>query len=68
MALLQRKGIWYWRKMIDGVQLNRSMQTDDKKRAEKIAKKWEHDAFRLETATGRISKRPSVFRNRGASL
>jgi integrase len=44
MALIQRKGIWYWRKMIDGVQLNRSTQTDDKKLAEKIAKKWEHDA------------------------
>lgn len=46
MALIQRKGVWYWRKMIDGVQLNRSTQTDDKKLAEKIAKKWEHEAVK----------------------
>jgi integrase len=44
MALHQRKGIWYWRKMIDGVTLNRSTQTADKKLAEKLVKKWEHDA------------------------
>lgn len=46
MALKQRKGIWYWRKMIDGVPLNRSTQTDDKKLAEKIVAKWENEAVR----------------------
>lgn len=44
MALIQRKGFWYWRKMVNGVQLNRSTQTEDKKLAEKMAKKWEHEA------------------------
>jgi integrase len=46
MSLHQRKGIWYWRKMIDGVTLNRSTQTSDKKLAEKLAAKWEHDAVK----------------------
>lgn len=44
MSLHQRKGIWYWRKMIDGVTLNRSTQTNDKKLAEKLVRKWEHEA------------------------
>jgi hypothetical protein len=44
MALMQRKGIWQWRKMIDGVVLNRSTGTDDKKLAEQLARKWEHEA------------------------
>ncbi|MDQ2938646.1 MAG: hypothetical protein M3R67_14265 [Acidobacteriota bacterium] len=44
MALVQRNGIWQWRKMVNGVALNRSTQTDDKKLAEKMAKKWEHEA------------------------
>lgn len=44
MSLHERKGIWYWRKMIDGVTLNRSTQTSDKKLAEKMAAKWEHEA------------------------
>lgn len=44
MALVNKKGIWLWRKMVGGVQLNRSTKTDDRKLAEKIAKKWEHDA------------------------
>ena len=30
MGLVQRNGIWQWRKMIDGVMLNRSTKTDDK--------------------------------------
>ncbi len=44
MALVNKNGIWLWRKMVAGVQLNRSTKTDDKKLAEKIAKKWEHEA------------------------
>jgi integrase len=44
MALILRKGIWQWRKMIDGVMLNRSTGTDDKKLAEQLARKWEHEA------------------------
>lgn len=45
MALIQRNGFWYWRKMVGGVQLNRPTKTDDRKLAEKIAKKWEHEAI-----------------------
>lgn len=44
MALINRNGIWYWRKMVDGVMFNRSTKTDDKKLAETLAKKWEHEA------------------------
>lgn len=44
MALIQRNGIWYWRKMVDGVMFNRSTKTDDKKLAETLARKWEHEA------------------------
>lgn len=44
MALIDRRGIWYWRKMINGVMLNRSTKTSDKKTAEKISKQWEHEA------------------------
>jgi integrase len=44
MSLVQRKGIWQWRKMIDGVMLNRSTKTDDKALATKIARKWDHEA------------------------
>jgi hypothetical protein len=44
MALYQRNGIWHWRKMINGVSMNRSTQTGDKKLADKLVKKWEHDA------------------------
>lgn len=44
MALHQRNGIWYWRKMVDGVMFNRSTKTADKKLAEALAKKWEHEA------------------------
>jgi hypothetical protein len=46
MALIQRKGIWHWRKMVAGVPLQRSTQTADKKLAEQIAKKWENEAVR----------------------
>jgi hypothetical protein len=41
MALEMRNGVWYWRKMIDGVAFNRSTKTDDKKLAETLARKWE---------------------------
>jgi integrase len=44
MALTQRNGIWQWRKMVDGVMINRSTKTADKKLAEQLAKKWEHEA------------------------
>jgi integrase len=44
MALIQRNGIWYWRKMVDGVMFNRSTKTDDKKLAETLARRWEHEA------------------------
>jgi integrase len=44
MGLVQRNGIWQWRKMIDGVMLNRSTKTDDKALATKIARKWDHEA------------------------
>lgn len=36
MSLHQRNGIWYLRKMVDGVLFNRSTKTDDKKLAEQI--------------------------------
>ena len=45
MGLVQRKGIWQWRKMVDGVMLNRSTKTDDKALATKLARKWEHEAI-----------------------
>jgi integrase len=44
MAITQRNGVWYWRKMVDGVMLNRSTKTDDKALATKIARKWDHEA------------------------
>jgi len=44
VALINRNGIWYWRKMVDGVMFNRSTKTADKKLAETLAKKWEHEA------------------------
>jgi len=44
MALINRNGIWYWRKMVDGIMFNRSTKTDDKKLAETLARKWEHEA------------------------
>jgi integrase len=44
MAITQRNGIWHWRKMVDGVMLNRSTKTDDKALATKIARKWDHEA------------------------
>lgn len=46
MSLNQRNGIWYWRKMVDGVLFNRSTKTEDKKLAETMAKKWEHEAVK----------------------
>jgi len=46
MSLHQRNGIWYWRKMVDGVMFNRSTKTEDKKLAETLAKKWEHEAVK----------------------
>jgi integrase len=46
MSLHQRNGIWYWRKMVDGVLFNRSTKTDDKKLAETLARKWEHEAVK----------------------
>lgn len=46
MALIKRNGIWRWRKMVDGVPLDRSTKTDDKKLAEKIAAKRENEAVR----------------------
>lgn len=45
MGLVQRNGIWQWRKMVDGVMLNRSTKTDDKALATKLARKWEHEAI-----------------------
>jgi len=44
MALIFRSGTWYWRKMVNGVQFNRSTKTADKKQAEQVVKKWEHEA------------------------
>lgn len=44
MALEFRNGSWYWRKMIDGVMFNRSTKTADKKLAETLTRKWEHEA------------------------
>jgi hypothetical protein len=44
MALIQRNGISFWRKMVDGVMFNRSTKTDNKKLAETLARKWEHEA------------------------
>jgi acid phosphatase class B len=44
MAVINRNGIWYWRKMVDGVMLNRSTKTADKKLAETLAKNWQHEA------------------------
>lgn len=46
MSLHQRNGIWYWRKMVDGVMFNRSTKTADKKLADKLVKKWEHEAVK----------------------
>jgi hypothetical protein len=46
MALVLRNGAWYWRKMVDGVKFNRSTKTDDKKLAETLARKWEHEAVK----------------------
>jgi len=44
MALINRNGVWYWRKMVDGVMFNRSTKTSDKKQAQALVKKWEHEA------------------------
>lgn len=44
MSLHLKNGVWHWRKMIDGVTFSRSTKTDDKKLAETMAKKWEHEA------------------------
>ena len=44
MALIFRNGAWYWRKMVNGVQFNRSTKTADKKQAEQLVKKWQHEA------------------------
>ncbi|MDB5919916.1 MAG: hypothetical protein JWR40_4150 [Massilia sp.] len=44
MALVQRNGVWQWRKMVDGAMINRSTRTDDRKFADQLAKKWEHEA------------------------
>jgi len=44
MALIFRNGAWYWRKMVNGVQFNRPTKTADKKQAEQLVKKWEHEA------------------------
>jgi integrase len=46
MALEMRNGVWYWRKMVDGVAFNRSTKTDDRKLAETLARKWEHEAVK----------------------
>jgi integrase len=44
MAIYLRNGTWQWRKMVDGVMLNRSTKTADKALATKIARKWDHEA------------------------
>jgi hypothetical protein len=44
MALVMKNGVWHWRKMVDGVMYNRSTKTDNRKLAETMAKKWEHEA------------------------
>jgi hypothetical protein len=44
MALVLKNGVWHWRKMVDGVMFKRSTKTSDKKLAEQMAKKWEHEA------------------------
>jgi integrase len=44
MAIYLRNGTWQWRKMVDGVSLQRSTKTDDKALATKIARKWDHEA------------------------
>jgi len=46
MALIFRNGAWYWRKMVKGVMFNRSTQTADKKLAEMLVRKWEHQAVK----------------------
>lgn len=46
MGLEQRKGIWYWRKTINGFPFARSTKTDDKKLAEQIAALWEAEAIK----------------------
>ncbi len=46
MALEERKGIWYWRKTINGVAFGKSTKTGDKREAEKIAAIWEAEAVR----------------------
>lgn len=44
MALILKAGIWQWCKMIDGVMLNKSTKTADKKIAKELAKKWERES------------------------
>ncbi|MEB0057285.1 tyrosine-type recombinase/integrase [Variovorax sp. LG9.2] len=44
MSLSLRGDVWYWRKKINGVAQVRSTKTADKKVAERLAAKWEHEA------------------------
>lgn len=46
MGLEQRKGIWYWRKTINGFPFARSTKTDDKKLAGQISALWEAEAIK----------------------
>lgn len=46
MALTERKGIWHWRKVVQGHRFAKSTKTGDKKLAEQIAALWEADAIK----------------------
>ncbi len=45
MSLELRKGIWYWRKTINGVAFGKSTKTGERKQAEQIAAIWEASAI-----------------------
>jgi integrase len=44
-ALTIKNGIWYFRKMINGIQINKSLKTGNKKDAERLAAQMETDAY-----------------------
>ncbi|MEJ7930989.1 site-specific integrase [Ramlibacter sp. AN1015] len=52
MSLKLRGGVWHFRKMINGHIISRSTKTSDKKLAEQIAAKFEHEAVKEIVFTG----------------
>ncbi|MES2185414.1 MAG: hypothetical protein V4505_12755 [Pseudomonadota bacterium] len=46
MAVTERNGIWYWRKIIQGHPFARSTKTEDKRLAEQIAALWGAEAIK----------------------